>query len=70
VLRPASPEDHGHLHPVSSHTVYELNDFEKSTSPPIPQLIENSKQQVDEFVGELTFQDHLINTLCGIRSRA
>ena len=30
-------------------------------------LTSNSKQQVDDFIEELTFQNHLINTLCQMR---
>jgi hypothetical protein len=35
----------------------------KSTPPPNRQLT-NSKQQVDDFVGELTFQKRFINIFC------
>jgi len=31
-------------------------------------FISNSEQQVDDFVGELTFQNSLTNTLCEIKS--
>ena len=43
--------------------------FEKSNLPRNRQLtvsISNSKQQVDDSVGKLTFSKHLINTLCEI----
>ena len=32
-------------------------------------LISDSEQQVDDFVGELTFENHLIDTLCQMRVR-
>ena len=47
--------------------MYELNVFRKSTLPQNRLLIVsigNSKQQVDDFVGELTFLNHVINKFC------
>ena len=44
--------------PTSSHRMYELNDFRKSTPPQNRLLcifIGNSKQQIDDVVGVLTF---------------
>jgi hypothetical protein len=43
---------------VVSHTIYQLNGFEKSTPPQDRQLIvliSNSKQYADDCMGELTF---------------
>ena len=45
--------------------------FRKSTLSQNRQLnisTSKSKQYVDDFVGELTFQNHLINTFCEIKS--
>ena len=54
-----------------SHKMYYLNSFRESTSPHNRQfviLISKSEQQVDDFVGDLTFQNHSKNTFCEIRS--
>ena len=56
--------------PVLSHTMDHLNGFRKSPPPKNRQLIgliSNSKQRFDDFVGELTFWIHFINTFCEIR---
>jgi len=56
---------------VLSDTLYQLNGFRKSTSPQNRQLIVlmgNSKQEGENIVGELTFQNHSIDTFCEIRS--
>ena len=44
--------------------------FRKSTPPQHRQLnilVGNSRQYVDDFMGVLTFENHLINALCEIR---
>ena len=48
-----------------------INWFQNSTPPQNRQLIVligNSKQYVDDFVGELTFSSHSNNTFCEVRS--
>ena len=57
---------------ILSHTMYKLDGFRQSTPSQDRQLIVligKSQQQVHNFVVELTFQKHAINTLCEIRSR-
>ena len=44
---------------ILSHTMYQSHGFSRSNPP---------QNQVDDFVGQLTFEDHLINTLCEIKS--
>ena len=50
-----------------SHNVL-IEWFQKKIPPPqnrqLLVLISNKKQQVDDFVKELTFQNHLVDTLC------
>ena len=48
-----------------SRTLYWCNGFRKSIPPQNCQLVE---QSFDDFVGELTFQKHLINALCEINA--
>ena len=51
---------------ISSDTVLIQNSFRRPTSPPNRQPIvsvSSSRQLVDDFVGELTFLNHLVNTL-------
>ena len=51
--------------------MYSLNGYSKSTPPQnrrITVSISDSQQQVDDFVAELTFQNHLINAFCEIRA--
>jgi hypothetical protein len=51
--------------------MYQLDGFSKSNPPQNRQLIvliTDSKQLVDDFVGELTFQNHQINALCQIKA--
>ena len=51
---------------TSSHTMYQFNGVKKSPRPQNRQpvvLITKSKQEADDFVGELTFSNHLVNTL-------
>ena len=61
------------IHDVSlflSHRMYSSNGFRNSTPPQNRRLIvsiSNNKKYVDSFVRELTFQNHLINTLCEMR---
>ena len=48
------------FYPDLSHRMYSLIGFRKSTSTQnrtLDILISNSKQQIDDFVGELTFQN-------------
>ena len=55
---------------ILSHTMYQSNCFRKPTPPQNRQLniwIRNSKQSVNDFVGELTFWNHLIDTFCEMR---
>ena len=55
-----------------SHSMYYSDDLRKSTPSQKRQLdtsISNSKQQVDDFVGELTFWNYFINTLCEMKVR-
>ena len=69
--RDAAPGDHLFISEVLSHTTYLLISFRKSTSPQNRQLIIHYyrlEYQVGCFVGELTFQNHLIDTLCEIKS--
>ena len=56
-----------------SDTIHLLISFRKATPPQNRQLnilISNAKQQVDDCVGELTFQNLLINTFCEMISAA
>ena len=67
---------------TSSPTMYYLNGFRKSTPHKIVNLsffiaksptydfISNCNQQVNDFVGELTFWNHSINTFCEMRPTA
>ena len=51
-------------------TPYSLMSFTRLTPPQnrqIDNLVRNSKQQVDTFVGELNFQNKSMNTFCEIR---
>ena len=57
----------------SSDMIYQLNDFRKSPPPQNRQLMvdfHNSEQFIEDFMGELTFYNHFINTLCEIRMSA
>ena len=54
-----------------SHTMHRADGLRKSTPPQNRQLnfsISNSKYEVDDFVGELTFENQLLKILCGISS--
>ena len=51
--------------------MYLLMSFRKSTPTQNRQLnisISDSEQQVDDFVGKLTFKDQYIDTLCEIKA--
>ena len=51
--------------------LYSFIGFDKSTPPQNRQLIvyyHQSKYSVDDFVGESTFENHSINTLCEMRA--
>ena len=59
--------------PLSSDTMYWLISFRESTPPQNRQVnivVSNNKQQVDDFVGGLTFQDWLRKTFCEMSFRA
>ena len=55
-----------------SHTMYQSNGFRKLTPPQNRWLIVliGGKNKADDFVGELTFSNHLINALCEKRAFA
>ena len=53
--------------PLFSRTIHQQNDFRKSLplqNRQLVVLISDSKQLVNDFVGELTYEKHLIDTLC------
>ena len=70
VLAPRHGSCRARLAEISFHTMYQINGFRKWTPQQNRQFIvltSPSKQQVDSFVGEMTFWNHSINTLCKIR---
>ena len=56
---------------ILSATMYQSISFRKSSPPhdrQLDMLISNGKQQVDNYWGELTFQNRSIDTFCEMKS--